>query len=65
MSTTDTTQPVADRMNELSDPELAYIARLVALTSPEIAETGLGALAAFKADYPDHAKLIFGANGGK
>ena len=62
---TTTTHPVTDRINELSDPELAYIARQVALTSPEIAEAGLEALAAFKADYPEHARLIFGANGGQ
>ena len=64
MNTT-TQASITDRMNGLSDPELAYIARLVALTSPEIAEAGLEALAAFKADYPDHARLIFGANGDK
>ena len=51
---------VYDRMNKLSDPELAYVARWVALTSPEIAERGLEALAAFQCDYPDKARLLFG-----
>ena len=50
---------VYDRMNELSDPEMAYIARWVALTHPGIAEHGMEALAAFKRDRPDQARLIF------
>ncbi len=50
---------VYDLMNKLSDAEMAYIARWAALTHPDIAEKGLEALAAFKRDYPDQARLIF------
>lgn len=52
---------VYDRMNQLTDPELAYIARWVALTSPEIADKGLDALAAFKRDHQDKARRLLGA----
>ena len=56
---------VYDRMNTLSDPELAYIARWVALTNPDIAERGLEALGVFKRDHQDHARLLFGAETGQ
>ena len=57
--------PVSDRMNKLTDPELGYIARWVALTHPEVAEKALVALAEYRRDYPDKARMFLGPEYGK
>jgi hypothetical protein len=57
-------QPVIDRITELSDAEQAYIARLIALSHPEVAEEGLAALAEYRRKYPDTARLLLGGEQG-
>jgi hypothetical protein len=67
MSTETTATPPLDRMAALTDPEMAYVARWVAITHPEIADEGLAALAAYRRDHADKAALLLGAemNGGQ
>jgi len=54
------TPDVTAQMNELSDAERSYVARWLALTDPRLATEALHALATFRRDDPDHARLIFG-----
>lgn len=53
-------QPVIDRITELSDAEQAYVARLVALTHPDIAAEALTGLAEYRRTHPDEARLLLG-----
>lgn len=61
------TTTITDRISELSDAEQAYIARFIALRHPQIAEEAVAALAEYRRDYPESARVFLGAetNGGK
>jgi hypothetical protein len=57
-------RPVIDRITELSDAEQAYIARIIALTHPEVVEEGLAALAEYRRKHPDEARVLLGGETG-
>ena len=54
------TPDVTTQMNALTDAERSYVARWLALVDPRMATEALHALATFRRDDPDHARLIFG-----
>jgi len=54
------TPDVTTQMNALTDAERSYVARWLALADPRMATEALHALATFRRDDPDHARLIFG-----
>jgi hypothetical protein len=53
--------PVYSRMGTMTDAELAFVARTVALQHAGIAEEALRALADYKRDHPGSARRLFGA----
>jgi hypothetical protein len=63
MSTTD--KPLGDRVSALSDAEQAYLARWITAVHPQIAEEALTALARYRREDPDTARLMIGPETGR
>lgn len=52
---------ITAKFSDLSDAELAFIARTVALRDPAAAARALDALAVYKREFPGPARFVFGA----
>ena len=57
---TNDTRPVQDRTADLTDAEQAYLARYTAAAHPDVAEEALAALASYRRDHADQARLLLG-----